>query len=309
MKQRIAVLLLLVLGVSLSVGLCWLHAQQRAELMQLQNEVKLGHKQLTELNDRLAALSRQQNGASVIPGILTGNQGAASSLNAAQQLQLELQRSEVRQLKLQWLHANLQLAQDAALQAKFDSALLLLQQTQQYILQAGDAQADPLNLALLQAIKNDQQQIRQDVQRHRQTQSSINDSLSAIQQQLAQDSKIKLTSKKSALNAQDSRLKSWFSGILVIEKISPETQQLALDRSFVYKQSMMLVSLARKAVAENDQLSFNTYVQDMLDALQPMADAQSKSIRGSLIALQQQRLPTADQLSSLALLSQQKVTS
>lgn len=309
MRQKIAVLLLLVLGVSLSVGLYWLHTQQRDQIMQLQTEVQLGHKQLTELNDRLAALSRQQHGASVIPGLVTGNQVAVSPLNAAQQLQLELQRSEVRQLKLQWLHANLQLAQDAAVQAKFDTALLLLQQTQQYILQAGDTQADPLNLALLQAIKNDQQQIRQDVQRHRQTQSAINDALSAIQQQLAQDAKIKLTSKQSAANAQDSRLKSWFSGILVIEKISPETQQLALDRSFVYKQSMLLISLARKAVAENDQLSFNTYVQDMLDALQPMADAQSKSIRSSLLALQQQRLPSADQLSALALLSRQKVTS
>ncbi len=305
MKQKIAVLLLLVLGVSLAVLVYWLHAQQRAELIQLQKDVQLGHQQLSELNDHLAAVSRQQNGA-VVPGSAANSNAAVPAINAAQQVQLDAQLREARQLKLQWLHANLQLAQDATLQARFDSALWLLQQTQQYIMQAGDSKSDPLNLALLQAIKNDQQQIRQDMQRYRQIQLSIGSALSSIQQQLAQNGKIKLTAKKNPGDAQDSTLKSWFSGILVVQKIAPETQQLALDRNFVYRQSSLLASLARRAVVENDQLSFNTYIQDMLDTLAPLADKQTKSIRNSLLGLQQQRLPTADQLSALALLSREK---
>lgn len=307
MRQKLIALFLLVLCVSLGVFAYWVYGQQCRELQQLEKDVQLGHKQLTELNDRLAALSRQQNGQVGILGLPGKSATVMPSLNAAQQLQLEMQRSEIRQLKLQWLQANLQMAQDASLQARFDMALLLLQQTQQHILQSNDNHGDPLNLALVQAIKNDQQQIRLNMQQHRQIQLNVDRVLSTIQQQLLQDSKISLSSRKSAVDAQDSDLKSWFRGILVVEKISPETQQLALDRNFVYRQTSMLIGLARQAVAENNQAALNAYVQDMLDALQPLADAQSKAVRSSILSLQQQRLPTADALSALALLSRQKV--
>lgn len=305
MKQKLIVLLLLVVCACLSLFACWSYAQQQAALQQLQKDAQLGQRQLTELNDRLAALSRQQL---IQPG--TGLAGANASspagLNAAQQLQLEMQRSDIRQLKLQWLQANLQLAQDASTQAHFDSALLLLQETQQHILQGHDTQPDPLNLALLQAIKNDQQQIRQNMQHYREVQQGIDRSLSALQQQLLQDSRIKLGKAKGTAGQPESGLKAWFSNILVVQRIAPETQQLALDRSFVYKQVSMLISLARQAVAQNDQVALGGYLQDMQDALQPLADAQSKALRSSIASLQQQRLPMADALTALALLSHQK---
>lgn len=308
MKQKLVVLLLLVFLASLGIVAYRVYTQQHAELAQLQRDMQLGHKQLTELNDRVAALSRQQAGPLNIPGLLGSSQpaNAVSALNAAQQLQLEFQRTEVRQLKLQWLQANVQLAQDATLQARFDQALLLLQETQRHIIQADDSQTDPLDLALLQSLKNDQQQIRQSSQQYRQVQLALDRSLSAIQQQLLQDGSVKLSSKKTGMDGQESGFKSWFRGILVVEKISPETRQLALDRGFVYKQTIMLASLARQAVAENDQASLNAYLQDMLNALQPLADAQSKAIRSNIASLQQQHLPSAGQLTSLALLSRQK---
>lgn len=306
MKQKLIVLLLLVVCACLSLFAYWSYAQQRAVLQQLQKDVQLGQRQLTELNDQLAALSRQQRGQPGIAGLLGDNTGASSGLNAAQQLQLEMQRSEVRQLKLQWLQANLQLAQDASLKARFDTAVLLLQETRQHILQSRDTQDDPLNLALLQAIKNDQQQITQNMQHYREVQLGLDRALSSLQQQLLQDTRIKLGKSKGAAEQQESGLAAWFSNILVVQRIAPETQQLALDRSFVYKQISMLVSLSRQAVAENDQAALANYLQDMLDALQPLADAQSKAVRSSIVSLQQQRLPMADSLTALALLSHQK---
>lgn len=305
MKQKIVVLLLLTFFILLSVAAYHLVTQRQEEIELLQKDQQVNQKQIADLNDRLAVLARQQQGDLNL-GSLSGSSQAHVPLNAAQQLQLEIQRSELYQLKQQWVSANLNLAQDALFQSRFEVALALIQETQQHLIKIEEGHNDPLSVALLQAMKSDQQHIQQVMQQHRHSQLNIDRALSEIQQQLLQLSRVVPSFAGRISQKPASGIKSWFSKLIVVERVPESAQQQILDRNFVFKQSSLTLALARQALAQNDQVSLDAYLQEVLDLVSPFADADSRLIENKILAVQQQQLPSVKSLASLALVAHTK---
>jgi hypothetical protein len=305
MKQKLLVVLLLLLMSAIAFLSYDAYHQYQQQLLSMQQEQQNNQRQIADLNDRLVALARQQQPSLNLLGGLVSPQ-VVDSHNAAQQLQLQMQQNELKQAQQQWLKSSLQLAQQALSQGNAPFALQLLQQVQSRVLEQEKQDTDPINLALLQAIRNDQEQLKRAQMRDQIILNNVERSLSTIQQQLLHFSDLPPSLAASKNSDDKKHILPHLSKIISIERVDPTTQQQMLTRSLLCKQASFSVGLARAALNEQDNLKINEYLNNALQLIKPLTDANMTTLYQQLLKIQSQQLPKAIQLSSLALLTGQK---
>lgn len=304
MKQKILLVLLLIMLSSIAFIFYNGYSQYKQQLLSLQKEQQANQREIADLNDRLVALARQQQPELNLFGGLVAPE-RVSSHQAAQQLQLQMQRNELKQAQRQWLQTSLELAQQALVQGKTDSALQTLQQVQTHVLDYEQLNPDPLNLALLQAIHNDQAQLASARTRDQVILKNTNRSLELIQQQLLRFSDLAPTMATTATEGKKHILPK-LSKIISIERVEPTTQQYMLTRSLLCKQASFSVGLARAALLEKNNLKINDHLLNALQLIKPLTDANITSLYQQLLKIQTQQLPQPINLSSLALITDPK---
>ena len=307
MRQK-TLLLLIVLLIIVMAGLGIYLFQQRGHTIQtlLQNQ-QSSQKQIADLNDRLVAVARQQQ------GIMASNYNGATPVpfNQSQQIQFSDQQHALRQLQRQWSLSALQLAQDYVRQANYEKAQSLLLQLQHTIINSHRSMADPFNETLLQTLKADQLTISQESQRQRQTRASLNQTLGQLQQQLnlmsVQVPNSLLTSTPAQKN--NTAHQAWFKQLFLLQPTDKATSQHMLDRSFICKQASLNIAMARLALTSNNQMSFSSNMTEAVGQLSLLADPNAQQIAQQLHKLKNAKLPVNGELTSLTLMSGQKSTS
>lgn len=304
MKQKYLVLILLIL-IGLMIRLSYdLYVTDQQALQSMQQEQQSSQQQIADLNDRLVALARQQPSLSFMGTGLSTQ--LADSQHAAQQLQIQMQRAELKQVHQQWLKSSLELAQQTLDQGKIDTTLVMLQQIQTHTLDSQRQDADPLNLALLQAIHNDQQQLKQARDRDQVTLNTMARSLELIQQQLLRFSDLPPTLVAASTSEEKKHILPKLSKIISIERVEPTTQQQMLTRSLLCKQASFSLGLARAAILENNNAAVGFYLQNAAQLIKPITDANITSVSSQIVKLQTRQLPKPIGLTSLALVSSSK---
>lgn len=305
MKQKILLLLLLIIIGLIAYVSYDGYSQYKQQLLSLQYEQRANQREIADLNDRLVALARQQQpGLNLLGGLVSPEM--ASSHNAAQQLQLQMQRNELKRAQQQWLQTSLQLAQQALVRGKTDSALKTLQQVQTHVLAHEGQQPDPLNLALLQAIRNDQEQLTSARVRDQMILKNTARSLEMIQLQLLRFSDLPPTIAAKTTTEGKKHILPKLSQIISIERVEPTTQQQMLTRSLLCKQASFSIGLARAALIEKNTLDINDHLQNALQLIKPLTDANIAALYQQLLNIQTQQLPQPINLSSLALITDPK---
>lgn len=297
-------LILLVLMISLSYTLYKNDQQRQQQLLQSQQAAQ---KQIADLNDRLVAVARQQ-------AVNNSNSNAANAaqpirLSPSQQMQFNQQRNSLWLQQRQWTLNALDMAQDHLRQGHPKKAQQLLLELQQNLIENQQDLGDVFNNTLLQTLKIDQLNIAQQATRQQQTRAALNQSLLQIQQQLnllAVQAPAGLLTPSSSQNG--SGISRWFKQLILIEPAAPHAGQHMLERNFIAKQASINVAIARLALAQSDQVSFSTSLNEALSQLYLLPDASSRQIARKLDKLKNQPWPDTIELTSLTLLSGQKGT-
>lgn len=289
------------LMISLSSILYKNDQQRQQQLLQSQ---QMAQKQIADLNDRLVAVARQQS-------VNSSNSNSANAqsirLSPSQQVQVNQQRNSLRLQQRQWTLNALDMAQDHLRQGHPKKAQQLLLQLQQNLIENQQDLGDVFNSTLLQTIKIDQLNIAQQATRQQQTRTALNQSLLQIQQQLnllAVQAPAGLLTTSSSQNG--SGVSHWFKQLILIEPAAPQAGQHMLERNFIAKQASINVAIARLALAQSDQVSFSTSLNEALSELYLLPDASSRQIARKLDKLKNQPWPDTIELTSLTLLSGQK---
>ncbi|XID75126.1 hypothetical protein ACF3NA_00705 [Alkanindiges sp. WGS2144] len=306
MKQKTLLLLLFLLIMTLTGLTGYLFQQRDQQLQQIAQNQQVNQKQLADLNDRLVAVARQQG------NMATPESSSHAALFLPQdqrwQLQLNRQRSELRQLQRQWALTALHLSQDYLKQANYQQAQQLLLELQQNIIESQQTIADPFNHTLLQTIKIDQLNISQEASRQQQRRDSLGQVLAQLQQQLNLMAVQPPSSLLSQSASADHRILSrdWFKHLFLLEPAQPQVSQHMLDRSFICKQASINIAMARQAVNQNHQINFNSNINEALGQLNLLTDPAARHLVQHLNKLKNQTLAPAVELTSLTLLSGQK---
>ena len=310
MKQKTLLILIVLLIVAL-VGLAnYLYQQRSHQLQQMQLDQQASQKQIADLNDRLVAVARQQQGRDVGSNIAQPNFTLQAS--QAEHQQLNQQRNDLRLLQRQWSLTALQLANDYLKQANYQKSEQILLQVQQNIIESQHSISDPFNNTLIQTLKIDQLNISQEAIRQQQQRNSLDQALMQLQQQLnlmsVQPPSALLN--QSANGDKNSVLSTaWFKHLFLLEPANPTTAQHMLDRRFVCKQASINIAMARLAVSNNSQMRFNSNINEAMVQLNLLTDPNARQIAQQLNKLKNLKLPLNVELTSLTLLSGKKSTS
>ena len=310
MKQK-SLLILIVLLIIALVGLgSYLYQQGSHQLQQMQLDQQTSQKQIADLNDRLVAVSRQQQGREV--GSNVGQPNVTTQASQAEHEQLNQQRSDLRLLQRQWSLTALQLANDYLKQANYQKSEQILLQVQQNIIESQHSIPDPFNDTLLQTLKIDQLNISQEAIRQQQQRSGLDQALVQLQQQL---NLMAVQPPSALLNQSDNGDKNsvfsgaWFKHLFLLERTNPTTAQHMLDRSFVCKQASINIAMARLAISNNSQMRFSSNMNEAMVQLNLLTDPNARQVARQLNKLKNVKLPLNVELTSLTLLSGKKSAS
>lgn len=303
MKQKILWGLLILCAVALTkLGYDVYHGQ-RKQIQALLQQQQDGQQQLADLNDRLIAVARQQ--ASPMDALGNPTQ-LKPAMDAAEQLQLEMQRNELYQLRQHWLTASLKLAEQSLQQGQWLRASQLLQEVETQLLSQKDVQKDAMSVALLKAIKIDQVQVEHARAASQISQQQIDPLLNQLQQRLMQLSNQRPNYAAEHHDEASNNILHRLSHILVIEPASPLTQQAMASRSLVCRQIAFSIGLSRQALSVGNYELFIHYLDDALTQIQPLTDDDVRQVAIQLSRIRAQQLPAPVTLTSYALLDSQR---
>ncbi len=271
-----------------------LYAEQQLMIQRLQQDQKTLNQQLGDLNDRLVAVARMQAqpvSLSVEPNLAVPEQAVFI-------------RQNIRQALL--------LAQAALVDGRQEDADALLLNIQ-ILLQSPAQQslAPALVAGLQQAIQADRLQLGQTAQLRQTARQSMDRALLRIQQQLDQMARqgpvLYTTSgtKPTDNTAADLPATSWLdrlSQIVAIQRVPSNQQVTLVQRALLCREIALTVGLARHAVRQQQPDQLRALLQEAVQQLSRLPDAEAVQTRQWLEQLLASPLPQAVPLKSLALL-------
>lgn len=271
-----------------------LYAEQQLMIQRLQQDQKTLSQQLGDLNDRLVAVARMQAqpvSLSVEPNLAVPEQAVFI-------------RQNIRQALL--------LAQAALVDGRQEDADALLLNIQ-ILLQSPAQQslAPALVAGLQQAIQADRLQLGQTAQLRQTARQSMDRALLRIQQQLDQMARqgpvLYTTSgtKPTDNTAADLPATSWLdrlTQIVAIQRVPSNQQVTLVQRALLCREIALTVGLARHAVRQQQPDQLRALLQEAVQQLSRLPDAEAVQTRQWLEQLLASPLPQAVPLKSLALL-------
>ena len=271
-----------------------LYAEQQLMIQRLQQDQKTLNQQLGDLNDRLVAVARMQAqpvSLSVEPNLAVPEQAVFI-------------RQNIRQALL--------LAQAALVDGRQEDADALLLNIQ-ILLQSPAQQslAPALVAGLQQAVQADRLQLGQTAQLRQTARQSMDRALLRIQQQLDQMARqgpvLYTTSgtKPTDNTAADLPATSWLdrlSQIVAIQRVPSNQQVTLVQRALLCREIALTVGLARHAVRQQQPDQLRALLQEAVQQLSRLPDAEAVQTRQWLEQLLASPLPQAVPLKSLALL-------
>ena len=271
-----------------------LYAEQQLMIQRLQQDQKTLNQQLGDLNDRLVAVARMQAqpvSLSVEPNLAVPEQAVFI-------------RQNIRQALL--------LAQAALVDGRQEDADALLLNIQ-ILLQSPAQQslAPALVAGLQQAIQADRLQLGQTAQLRQTARQSMDRALLRIQQQLDQMARqgpvLYTTSgtKPTDNTAADLPATSWLdrlTQIVAIQRVPSNQQVTLVQRALLCREIALTVGLARHAVRQQQPDQLRALLQEAVQQLSRLPDAEAVQTRQWLEQLLASPLPQAVPLKSLALL-------
>lgn len=271
-----------------------LYAEQQLMIQRLQQDQKTLNQQLGDLNDRLVAVARMQAqpvSLSVEPNLAVPEQAVFI-------------RQNIRQALL--------LAQAALVDGRQEDADALLLNIQ-ILLQSPAQQslAPALVAGLQQAVQADRIQLGQTAQLRQTARQSMDRALLRIQQQLDQMARqgpvLYTTSgtKPTDHTAADLPATSWLdrlSQIVAIQRVPSNQQVTLVQRALLCREIALTVGLARHAVRQQQPDQLRALLQEAVQQLSRLPDAEAVQTRQWLEQLLASPLPQAVPLKSLALL-------
>lgn len=271
-----------------------LYAEQQLMIQRLQQDQKTLNQQLGDLNDRLVAVARMQAqpvSLSVEPNLAVPEQAVFI-------------RQNIRQALL--------LAQAALVDGRQEDADALLLNIQ-ILLQSPAQQslAPALVAGLQQAVQADRIQLGQTAQLRQTARQSMDRALLRIQQQLDQMARqgpvLHTTSgtKPTDHTAADLPATSWLdrlSQIVAIQRVPSNQQVTLVQRALLCREIALTVGLARHAVRQQQPDQLRALLQEAVQQLSRLPDAEAVQTRQWLEQLLASPLPQAVPLKSLALL-------
>ena len=274
-----------------------LYAEQQLMIQRLQQDQKTLNQQLGDLNDRLVAVARMQAqpvSLSVEPNLAVPEQAVFI-------------RQNIRQALL--------LAQAALVDGRQEDADALLLNIQ-ILLQSPAQQslAPALVAGLQQAIQADRLQLGQTAQLRQTARQSMDRALLRIQQQLDQMARqgpvLYTTSgtKPTDNTAADLPATSWLdrlTQIVAIQRVPSNQQVTLVQRALLCREIALTVGLARHAVRQQQPDQLRALLQEAVQQLSRLPDAEAVQTRQWLEQLLASPLPQAVPLKSLALLPEQ----
>lgn len=271
-----------------------LYTQQQLMIQRLQQDQKTLAQQLGGLNDRLVAVARMQ----------------------AQSVNLSVERSvavpaEQAELIRQNIRQGLLLAQAALQDGRQEDADALLLNIQ-ILLQSPVQQslAPALVAGLQQAVQADRIQLGQTAQLRQTARQSMDRALLRIQQQLDHMARqgpvlhVPDVQADATLIAPDWRAR--LSQIMSLQRVSPEQQVTLTQRALLCREIALTVGLARHAVRQQQSDQLRALLNEAVQQLSRLPDAEAVQTRQWLEQLLASPLPQALPLQSLALLPERE---
>ena len=272
-----------------------LYAEQQLMIQRLQQDQKTLNQQLGDLNDRLVAVARMQAqpvSLSVEPNLAVPEQAVFI-------------RQNIRQALL--------LAQAALVDGRQEDADALLLNIQ-ILLQSPAQQslAPALVAGLQQAVQADRLQLGQTAQLRQTARQSMDRALLRIQQQLDQMARqgpvlyttrgTKLTDRTAAADLPATSWLDRLTQIVAIQRVPSNQQVTLVQRALLCREIALTVGLARHAVRQQQPDQLRALLQEAVQQLSRLPDAEAVQTRQWLEQLLASPLPQAVPLKSLALL-------